>query len=124
MHGYIPGPLDHHLAVLLPGDLGDLPKVGVEEVLRVMRQTPLGHDVFFFRAEDGIRVPLVTGVQTCALPISGTAPSAAGTSPPPRAAGRTPWPGTDRRTARPWPSVRSEERRVGKECRSRWSPYH
>src|SRR2546426_4781132 len=24
-----------------------------------------------------------------------------------------------------WPdSVRSEERRVGKECRSRWSPYH
>src|SRR5260370_20074713 len=28
---------------------------------------------------------------------------------------RMPWPGT---------SVRSEERRVGKECRSRWSPYH
>src|SRR6266536_4473813 len=25
---------------------------------------------FFFRAEDGIRDPLVTGVQTCALPIS------------------------------------------------------
>src|SRR5438105_4951467 len=24
---------------------------------------------FFFQAEDGIRVPLVTGVQTCALPI-------------------------------------------------------
>ena len=23
-----------------------------------------------------------------------------------------------------WPSRRSEERRVGKECRSRWSPYH
>ena len=22
------------------------------------------------------------------------------------------------------PQVRSEERRVGKECRSRWSPYH
>ena len=22
------------------------------------------------------------------------------------------------------PSERSEERRVGKECRSRWSPYH
>ena len=22
------------------------------------------------------------------------------------------------------PCVRSEERRVGKECRSRWSPYH
>src|SRR5690348_14972042 len=24
----------------------------------------------------------------------------------------------------PWSAVRSEERRVGKECRSRWSPYH
>ena len=23
-----------------------------------------------------------------------------------------------------WPEKRSEERRVGKECRSRWSPYH
>ena len=22
------------------------------------------------------------------------------------------------------PGIRSEERRVGKECRSRWSPYH
>src|SRR6266536_3930027 len=32
-------------------------------------------------------------------------------------------------TGGPWPAVenwspRSEERRVGKECRSRWSPYH
>jgi len=24
----------------------------------------------------------------------------------------------------PFPMFRSEERRVGKECRSRWSPYH
>ena len=23
-----------------------------------------------------------------------------------------------------WDETRSEERRVGKECRSRWSPYH
>ena len=23
-----------------------------------------------------------------------------------------------------WEKIRSEERRVGKECRSRWSPYH
>src|SRR5205823_11410438 len=35
----------------------------------------LGHiisncSVFFFQAEDGIRDKLVTGVQTCALPIS------------------------------------------------------
>ena len=27
-------------------------------------------------------------------------------------------------TARIQPNIRSEERRVGKECRSRWSPYH
>src|SRR5271163_5312649 len=27
-------------------------------------------DLFFFQAEDGIRVLIVTGVQTCALPIS------------------------------------------------------
>src|SRR6266511_6364796 len=31
---------------------------------------------FFFQAEDGIRDFHVTGVQTCALPISGTAPGA------------------------------------------------
>src|SRR5438105_9868677 len=33
--------------------------------------------VFFFQAEDGIRDPLVTGVQTCALPIcvAGAPPS-------------------------------------------------
>src|SRR5438105_14443392 len=29
----------------------------------------LGISFFFFQAEDGIRDPLVTGVQTCALPI-------------------------------------------------------
>src|SRR5258707_4093903 len=28
------------------------------------------------------------------------------------------------RAGAPKPDVRSEERRVGKECRSRWSPYH
>mgnify|MGYP006982555475 CR=1 FL=1 len=28
-----------------------------------------GGDTFFFQAEDGIRDRLVTGVQTCALPI-------------------------------------------------------
>src|SRR6266545_6775628 len=35
--------------------------------------------IFFFQAEDGIRDKLVTGVQTCALPISdeeATAPAA------------------------------------------------
>ena len=28
------------------------------------------------------------------------------------------------RTSDKFPLMRSEERRVGKECRSRWSPYH
>src|SRR3712207_6871680 len=89
---------------------------------------------FFFQAEDGIRDIGVTGVQTCALPIS---------------AGRThqspgdvalldtlngDWtvhvPGHPEevpallRAAAAHDDPRSEERRVGKECRSRWSPYH
>ena len=37
------------------------------------------------------------------------------------------FPGTNLWTlgrAESWKSRRSEERRVGKECRSRWSPYH
>src|SRR5437879_12192948 len=34
---------------------------------------------FFFQAEDGIRDTSVTGVQTCALPISTASPSPAGT---------------------------------------------
>src|SRR5258706_11968502 len=35
-----------------------------------LRQAPADCDVFFFQAEDGIRDWSVTGVQTCALPIS------------------------------------------------------
>ena len=31
---------------------------------------------------------------------------------------------TYRMKVRGWKKIRSEERRVGKECRSRWSPYH
>src|SRR3712207_7143566 len=97
--------------------------------------------VFFFQAEDGIRDIGVTGVQTCALPIWA-------------GLGRLflhrrglllhrlllerhglllngcclllDWGGLllyrlllDRGRL-----LRSEERRVGKECRSRWSPYH
>src|SRR2546429_2591311 len=95
---------------------------------------------FFFQAEDGIRDVAVTGVQTCALPISlefvdlpldplevplqaltcrirgfRSAGPACRTGEVrrdghPRGSGAVPW--------------RSEERRVGKECRSRWSPYH
>src|SRR2546430_5782217 len=94
---------------------------------------------FFFQAEDGIRDLTVTGVQTCALPISAlrlhqrlgeairvgdgvlkyddVLPGDLG--------------GVVARPRRHWgrgvaacPHERSEERRVGKECRSRWSPYH
>src|SRR5207247_4339116 len=79
---------------------------------------------FFFQAEDGIRDPLVTGVQTCALPISAEvalAGQGAGQLAP-----RGSWllwsgvPGAEG----PGAVGRSEERRVGKECRSGWSPYH
>src|SRR3712207_6877102 len=96
--------------------------------------------IFFFQAEDGIRDIGVTGVQTCALPISAPCDR------DPRSTivdssdgGRlstTNQPRSSRHLAavdRPAPdspvttttsSERSEERRVGKECRSRWSPYH
>src|SRR3989440_969451 len=93
---------------------------------------------FFFQAEDGIRDLIVTGVQTCALPIwvvpprvvrreeedaeidirLGRARGRAGCRSPrllPRGEEREPEGRRD---------LRSEERRVGKECRSRWSPYH
>src|SRR5215813_14514714 len=68
--------------------------------------------VFVFQAEDGIRDADVTGVQTCALPIFD-----AGLEQPGR---EQVHPGGGVRV----PERRSEERRVGKECRSRWSPYH
>src|SRR5437764_5574284 len=71
---------------------------------------------FFFQAEDGIRVTSVTGVQTCALPISPRSTRCAATPSPPKAEPRPPWGPATR-------SKRSEERRVGKECRSRGSPY-
>ena len=35
----------------------------------VLGEVVMGRIVFFFQAEDGIRDKLVTGVQTCALPI-------------------------------------------------------
>src|SRR5689334_24373480 len=106
---------------------------------------------FFFQAEDGIRDGTVTGVQTCALPIW---PGRGSRLPRPRVhAGprcelsyggplsvesHVPWPGAEprrrdeerrqRRVVGASPELsdsdRSEERRVGKECRSRWSPYH
>src|SRR5438132_13273798 len=77
--------------------------------------------LFFFQAEDGIRDHCVTGVQTCALPICirSTAIS------PTRTTARTVCTAPCRRRCRnASPKARSEERRVGKECRSRWSSYH
>src|SRR5476651_2772978 len=68
----------------------------------------------FFQAEDGIREIGVTGVQTCALPILSfwlrngvLAPSGQVSFSGPLSV----------------EYMRSEERRVGKECRSRWPPY-
>src|SRR5437016_14215321 len=80
---------------------------------------------FFFQAEDGIRDWSVTGVQTCALPILDSLVRVSRrvgwvadvAADPVRSLRRPPLRGT-----RAWP--RSEERRVGKECRSRWSPDH
>src|SRR5439155_18483052 len=69
---------------------------------------------FFFQAEDGIRDGHVTGVQTCALPISATDSR-------PLDPGVARGPGRGLSALRAHSScARSEERRVGKECRSRW----
>src|SRR5207253_4011399 len=82
---------------------------------------------FFFQAEDGIRDGHVTGVQTCALPIC------RGVLPPVSRGGRSapleadlpPRELTHRHAGALEPGarlpIRSEERRVGKECRSGWS---
>src|SRR2546428_9280613 len=93
-----------------------------------------GDSSFYIQAEDGIRYLIVTGVQTCALPISdglthrtthvratdsnGRVHALRGDVL--RVAG-VPHEAGGRRTIL---NERSEERRVGKECRSRWSPYH
>src|SRR5687767_15842443 len=73
---------------------------------------------FFFQAEDGIRDKLVTGVQTCALPIfASTGPVLLGTTR--KAEDPTPVIGSGEHRYQ-----RSEERRVGKECRTHRSPRH
>src|SRR5437763_12419514 len=82
------------------------------------------HRFFFFQAEDGIRDTSVTGVQTCALPIYILRLSKRfddvlravfhSFGEPEDMLGRN-------HTSS---ESRSEERRVGKECRSRWAPYH
>src|SRR5256885_9057448 len=95
---------------------------------------------FFFQAEDGIRDYKVTGVQTCALTISWPPACAARSilqlndssrecradEPSRFALMRAGMPAFQRHphAGRDAQRCRSEERRVGKECRSRWSPYH
>src|SRR2546429_6123419 len=98
-----------------------------------------------FQAEDGIRDVAVTGVQTCALPISYAACEIAvpfvliamgeryisssltailiATMPLFVALLSLRLSTADQPTGLRL-FGRSEERRVGKECRSRWSPYH
>src|SRR5438552_14738492 len=93
---------------------------------------------FFFQAEDGIRDDLVTGVQTCALPIflqvaqidydkgqteidrDGLRQTVAVTG---RLEGQDLGTGISEIKSLLAKEVkfRSEERRVGKECRYRWS---
>src|SRR3989449_5488641 len=96
---------------------------------------------FFFQAEDGIRDVAVTGVQTCALPISieSVPPLSGSTDSIAVGAGihaegngigvvvthsRIEANTIVDNVALGEIGKRSEERRVGKECRSRWSPYH
>src|SRR5205823_10806643 len=91
---------------------------------------------FFFQAEDGIRDKLVTGVQTCALPIYRLDADRIVVDVLRArrfARRRTDASGELGKVVRrmqhverraPLPAIRSEERRVGKECRSRWSRNH
>src|SRR3546814_3484575 len=89
---------------------------------------------FFSSRRRHTRCALVTGVQTCALPISRQDPRlaleafvVAGDTDGLDAADAE-FPRHDRGRHEAAPRDRSEERRVGKECvstcRSRWSPYH
>src|SRR2546427_3672744 len=94
---------------------------------------------FFFQAEDGIRDLTVTGVHVCSSDLftiqegklyllqtrAGKRSAAAAVK---VAVDLVHEAVIDQHTAllrvNPRDLARSEERRVGKECRSRWSPYH
>src|SRR5437762_7649129 len=92
------------------------------------------YECFFFQAEDGIRDTSVTGVQTCALPIFALAADRYALlrqrdaelllQAPPHLRHERAFRLVGLHTLVQVPGgARSEERRVGKECRSRWSPY-
>src|SRR5204862_2885484 len=79
---------------------------------------------FFFQAEDGIRDLYVTGVQTCALPIchnDGKIVSRGDDAGEHQNRRQDVLPGARGGDEDVPLADRSEERRVGKECRSRWS---
>src|SRR2546430_10622701 len=103
------------------------------------RQGVCRYVYFFFQAEDGIRDLTVTGVQTCALPIlKGWFKPQMAAQINQRDDGYFLGPGDKVPSVNGRPIAgptrlndgdvievsRSEERRVGKECRSRWSPDH
>src|SRR3546814_3915966 len=86
---------------------------------------------FFSSRRRHTRCALVTGVQTCALPISGLRIANFGGDLVETVVGHLEIGDAqagDARICFSSLSTRSEERRVGKECvstcRSRWSPYH
>ena len=103
--------LTHNLA------LGIIEVDDIEATVMIAIRSP-----FFFQAEDGIRDHCVTGVQTCALPIL--------------LRFIKPMHLINKQNTRLLVNIiilmgfinrctnRSEERRVGKECRSGWSPNH
>src|SRR5256885_7508556 len=112
---------------------------GARNFVVVIRVADEYSSFFFFQAEDGIRDYKVTGVQTCALPIYTSAPAVRlglrrwlalgsaltlliGAAAVADAQGLVK--GVQEGAAAGNKAARSEERRVGKECRSRWSPYH
>src|SRR3546814_4807404 len=93
---------------------------------------------FFSSRRRHTRCALVTGVQTCALPIYGQNAlewdgrfwfgTATDRLVVKSEGERENGGGSDGKVEAFWSHARSEERRVGKECvstcRSRWSPYH
>src|SRR5436190_14135848 len=115
---------------------------------RIALDTLRDREVFFFQAEDGIRDHCVTGVQTCALPISRKRSTSSARIRQRKSTRRRITPvleqgaSTRIRSNWPWPESsgssvtvstqltpsrvqfsRSEERRVGKEWSSRMSPH-